>query len=141
MIVIMRVMLMMMGMIVGARERECVRVARSGLISVIVLIFVIMPVTMTMTMTVTVVVMTTAAQQPRAHNVDRQPEAGDRDGFGEVYRDWLEQAGDRFITYQDGNHRQHDGARKTRQVAEFACAETEPRIARVPSGIAVGKRR
>src|ERR1700676_4313384 len=76
-------------------------------------------------MAMSMVMMAAAAQQPRADNIHRQPQAGDRNGLGEVDRYGLEQARDGLITNQDGNHREDDGARKTCQVAEFPSTEAE----------------
>ena len=63
-------------------------IVRMMLVSILILVLttVLMPVTMTVT-----VMMTAATQQPRADNVHRQPETGDRDGLGEMNRHRLEQ--------------------------------------------------
>lgn len=47
----------------------------------------------------------------------------------------------RFVTNQQGNHHEDDGAGEAGEVAELTSAETKAVIMRIFSGIGVGKRR
>ncbi len=52
----------------------------------------------------------------------------------------LEQACDRLVTNEDGDHREDNGTREARQVAELPRAEAEAGVSGVLSGVAVGQR-
>src|SRR5271170_8293257 len=105
------------------------------LMRVLVFMFV-MPMVVPLIVIVPMVVII-AAQKPRARDIDREPEARNRNGFREMDRHGREDAADGFIADQNGDHRKDDGAREAREVAELAGAESEPRILRVPARIAV----
>ena len=82
-----------------------------------------------------------AAQEPGAEDVDSKPEDGDRDRLAEADRDGREETHDRLIGDEERDRRQNEGARKPREIAEFASAEGEARVVRTAPGEAVGERR
>ena len=87
-----------------------------------------------------VTVMMSAGQQPRAGDIDRQTKHGDRDRLVEADGNRIEQPRYGFITDQQRNHRQNDGAGVSRQVAEFAGTEGETAIVGIFAGIGVSQR-
>lgn len=80
-------------------------------------------------------------QQPGADEIDGEPSNGDGDRLLEADRDRIGETHDTLPADEKRNQRQHDGARKTREVAEFSRAEGEARIARMAAGIGIGQRR
>ena len=105
----------------------------------IVIIIVIVMMIVMMIMAVPVMMVMIVAQQERAHQVDHQPEKGDRNGFLKGNRNRAENARDRLIADQDRDHRQHDGTGEGGKVAELAGAEREARIAGVFAGIGISE--
>ena len=81
-----------------------------------------------------------AGQKPGADDIHHQTKHGDRDRFLEADRYRMEQARYRFIADQQGNHRQHDGAAVSGEVAEFAGAEAEGTVVGIFAGIGIGQR-
>ncbi len=94
----------------------------------------------TMAMTMAVAVMLTTAQQPCARDIHRKTKTGNRDRFGKMNRDGIENTADGFIADQQRDHGQHDGAGKPCEIAELAGAECEGRIVGVFAGVSIGKR-
>src|SRR5258708_6077842 len=92
--------------------------------------------------TVTVaMVMASTAQKPGACDVNRQTEAGDWNRFGEMNRDRGQNAGHRFESDQDRDHRQDYGAGEAGKIAEFAGSEGKVRVFRMLARVCIGKRR
>ena len=79
------------------------------------------------------------AQQPRADEIDAEAEHRDGDGLaiGDGHR--MSEAGHAFVGDLYGDHGQDDRAGKGGEIAEFAGAERETRIARLPSRKQVGQ--
>ena len=111
-------------------ECQLMRLARVFVVGMIVMMRVIMAVT----------VIVPAGQQPRARDIDREPKDGDRDRLVEADRNGVEQALDRLVADQKRDHRQHDGAGKSGEVAEFSGAECEAAIVRIFAGIGIRQR-
>jgi hypothetical protein len=57
-----------------------------------------------------------------------------------MYRNRLEKATDGFVTVQQRDHRQDDGAREPSQISQLAGPEGEARIIRVSPRVDVGER-
>ena len=89
----------------------------------------------------TMAVIVPAGQQPGADDIHHQTQHGDRDRFVEADRDRMEQPRYRFIADQQGNHRQHDGAAVSGEVAEFAGAEAETAVVGIFAGKGISQRR
>jgi hypothetical protein len=81
-----------------------------------------------------------ATQEPRAANVHGKTKTGNRDRLGKV--DWhrREDAADGLATDQKRDHREDDGTRETREIAELARPERKARIIGVFSGVPIGER-
>ena len=95
---------------------------------------------MVVAMRVIMTVMMSAGQQPHAGDVHRQTKHGDRDRLVEADGNRSEQPRYGFITDQQGNHRQNDGAAVSRQVTELAGTEGETAIVGIFAGIGVSQR-
>src|SRR3984885_2205010 len=87
------------------------------------------------------VVAAAATEQPGAGDVHGEPETGDRDRLGEMNGYRLQQPRDRFVPYEQGDHRQDDGAGESRQIAQLAGTKAESGVIRVSTGVAVRQRR
>jgi hypothetical protein len=105
----------------------------------LVMVVVLMRVGVTMTMTV--IMMLATAQEPCACDIYRQTKAGDRDRFGKMNRNRIENTTDGFIADQKRNHGQDDSAGEACEIAEFAGPEREGRIVGVFAGVSIGERR
>ena len=79
-------------------------------------------------------------QQPRAHQIDGQPDAGDRDRLVVFDRDRIEETGYRFIPDEERDQQQDERACEGGQFAELAGAEREPRVGGVAARKAIGQR-
>jgi hypothetical protein len=91
-------------------------------------------------MIMAVTVMMAAGQQPHAGDIDDEAKDRDRDRLVEADGNRREQARNRFVADQQGNHRQNDGAAVAGQIAELAGAEGEIAIIGVFAGIGIGQR-
>jgi hypothetical protein len=88
---------------------------------------------------VAVVMAVIVAQQPGADEIDAEAEHRDRDGLaiGDGHR--MSEACNAFVGDLNGNHGQDDRTGKGSEVAEFAGAKRETRIARLPSRKQIGQ--
>src|ERR1700733_15597259 len=102
-----------------------------GMVVIMVVVVMIMRVVMGMA----VAVMMAAGQKPRAGDIDQKPERGDRDRLIKGDRNRIEKTGYGFIADQKCNHRQHNGAGISGEIAELAGSECEAGI----FGIFAGK--
>ncbi len=92
-------------------------------------------------MVVRVVVMMIVLQQPGTQEVHSQSDAGDRDRLIERDAHRMQQPRHALVADEKGNHRQHDRACVTRQIAELAGAEGEPLVTCVAPGESICQRR
>jgi hypothetical protein len=94
-----------------------------------VVVMVVMPVGVMIAVVMAMIV----AQQPRADEIGAEAEHRDRDGLalGDGHR--MSEAGHAFVGDLNGDHGQDDRAGKGGEITEFAGAERETRIARLPS--------
>src|SRR5580658_1755626 len=98
-----------------------------------------MIVTMTLTKTMTVTrVLATPAEQEHAHDIDDQSQNRNRNGLVEVDRNGPDQSRNGLVADEDRDHRQHDSAGESRQIAKLAGAETEAVVLRMAARITIG---
>src|SRR5580658_1449345 len=105
---------------------------------VIVRVFMLM---LVIAMTMAVSRILAAAQQPGARDIHHQAGYGNRYRLGEVNRNRRQKSRDSLISDEYGNHRKHDGAGESGQIAELSGAEDEARVMRMPASVGVGQRR
>ena len=84
-------------------------------------------------------VVVAGAQQPRARDIDGQPQAGDGNGLGEMNGHGREQARNRLITDQHRNHCEHDRAGKAGKIAQLPGPKRETAVVRMPARETVGE--
>src|SRR5450631_2340742 len=80
-----------------------------------------------------------ATQEPRAHEVDYQPENGNRNGLGEANRYRREKAHDGFIANEERNHRENNRARKASEITQLTRTKHKASVIRVLACIHIGK--
>ena len=110
---------------------------------VVMAIMVMMPVVIGMRVMLVMMVMMIViiAQKPCACEIDAK--AQNRDGYGFVIPDGdrVHEALDALIADEQRDHAEHNGACKTREVAELAGPEGEAVVVKVTPRIGVGQRR
>ena len=127
-----------MDMIMAVRMTMTVRVTMAVVMTMIVLMAMIVPVAVIMAM---LVAMMAAAKQENARDIDDQSQHRDRNGFVEIDRNRPDQALCGFISDQDRDHGEDNGAGKSGEVAELAGTEGEARVVAMAAGIAIGQSR
>src|ERR1700757_1928103 len=106
---------------------------------------VVMTVAVTMAMPVAVamsvaVAMVVAAQQPYAHEVDQQTNHRYGNRFAEMNRHRRYKTRHGLVADQHSNHREHDGTREPREVAELARTEHKAGVGGVLARVDVRER-
>ena len=110
-------------------------------LAIVMRMLVIVIVSMAMAMAMAMMVrMPAAAQQQHAGDIDQQSQHGDRDRLVEADRNRRDEARDGLVTDEQRDHGEHDRAGESREIAELAGSEREPRVVRVPAGVAIGQR-
>src|ERR1700686_5502174 len=93
------------------------------------------------TVSLVMLVAIAAAQEPGAGDVHGKSETGDRYRLGEMNGYRLQQARDRLIAYEQGDHRQDDGAGETSQIAKLSGAKAETSVIGMLACVAIRQRR
>ena len=85
------------------------------------------------------VMMPTAAQEPGTRDVYSQAETGNRDRLGKMDRDGCKETADGFVSDEQCNHREDNGAGEAGEIAELAGAKCEVRITGALASIRVSE--
>src|SRR4051794_32224660 len=91
-------------------------------------------------MVLIIVIMMVFTQQPCAEQIYAKTNHRDRDRLIEADRHGSEYAGNRLVADEQGDERQNDGARKSRQLSHLAGAKRKAWVMNMRARIPVGKR-
>ena len=115
------------------------RVCRGGNATPLIMIVMVVTVAVRLSTAVLMMIMSAAAEQQDAANIYREAKASDWNCLTEMDRHGGDEAADRLIADQDGDHGQDDRRREACEITELAGAKGEARIVSMPPRIAVGE--